>query len=131
MFPLPVANGKNRPTTLASTQFGGSGTVILFFPLYHNVSCNKFLFGSRDAVGEGVLYFGDGFFGWCSGWFPCCSMYLWVGKAALAELSPIKMLLPELEVVVPLLQEPGSRQGCSLSCLDVSALPWKTFAVPF
>ncbi|XP_005059954.1 PREDICTED: transcription factor E2-alpha isoform X6 [Ficedula albicollis] len=25
MFPLPVANGKNRPTTLASTQFGGSG----------------------------------------------------------------------------------------------------------
>nr|XP_009924689.1 PREDICTED: transcription factor E2-alpha-like [Haliaeetus albicilla] len=24
MFPLPVANGKNRPTTLASTQFGGS-----------------------------------------------------------------------------------------------------------
>ncbi|XP_069072325.1 transcription factor E2-alpha isoform X4 [Pleurodeles waltl] len=25
MFPLPVANGKNRPTTLASTQFGGPG----------------------------------------------------------------------------------------------------------
>ncbi|XP_051495977.1 transcription factor E2-alpha isoform X17 [Apus apus] len=25
MFPLPVANGKNRPTTLTSTQFGGSG----------------------------------------------------------------------------------------------------------
>ncbi|XP_028908427.1 transcription factor E2-alpha isoform X3 [Ornithorhynchus anatinus] len=25
MFPLPVTNGKNRPTTLASTQFGGSG----------------------------------------------------------------------------------------------------------
>uniref|UniRef100_A0A8D0DKN5 Transcription factor E2-alpha n=1 Tax=Salvator merianae TaxID=96440 RepID=A0A8D0DKN5_SALMN len=25
MFPLPVANGKNRPTTLASTQFAGSG----------------------------------------------------------------------------------------------------------
>ncbi|XP_069596743.1 transcription factor E2-alpha isoform X5 [Ranitomeya imitator] len=25
MFPLPVANGKSRPTTLASTQFGGSG----------------------------------------------------------------------------------------------------------
>ncbi|XP_031753819.1 transcription factor E2-alpha isoform X6 [Xenopus tropicalis] len=25
MFPLPVANGKTRPTTLASTQFGGSG----------------------------------------------------------------------------------------------------------
>ncbi|XP_062366026.1 transcription factor E2-alpha isoform X2 [Cinclus cinclus] len=25
MFPLPVANGKNRPTTLGSTQFGGSG----------------------------------------------------------------------------------------------------------
>ncbi|XP_032937954.1 transcription factor E2-alpha isoform X3 [Catharus ustulatus] len=25
MFPLPVANGKNRPATLASTQFGGSG----------------------------------------------------------------------------------------------------------
>ncbi|XP_042335842.1 transcription factor E2-alpha isoform X4 [Sceloporus undulatus] len=25
MFPLPVANGKNRPTTLASTQFSGSG----------------------------------------------------------------------------------------------------------
>ncbi|XP_061457001.1 transcription factor E2-alpha isoform X6 [Rhineura floridana] len=24
MFPLPVANGKNRPTTLASTPFGGS-----------------------------------------------------------------------------------------------------------
>ncbi|XP_078526982.1 transcription factor E2-alpha isoform X3 [Lissotriton helveticus] len=24
MFPLPVANGKNRPTTLASTQFGGA-----------------------------------------------------------------------------------------------------------
>ncbi|XP_020864808.1 transcription factor E2-alpha isoform X1 [Phascolarctos cinereus] len=25
MFPLPVANGKSRPTTLTSTQFGGSG----------------------------------------------------------------------------------------------------------
>ncbi|XP_063311971.1 transcription factor E2-alpha isoform X2 [Pelobates fuscus] len=25
MFPLPVANGKTRPTTLASTQFGGTG----------------------------------------------------------------------------------------------------------
>ncbi|XP_072261083.1 transcription factor E2-alpha isoform X3 [Pyxicephalus adspersus] len=25
MFPLPVNNGKSRPTTLASTQFGGSG----------------------------------------------------------------------------------------------------------
>ncbi|XP_044162320.1 transcription factor E2-alpha isoform X3 [Bufo gargarizans] len=25
MFPLPVANGKTRPTTLASTPFGGSG----------------------------------------------------------------------------------------------------------
>nr|XP_014341569.1 PREDICTED: transcription factor E2-alpha isoform X6 [Latimeria chalumnae] len=25
MFPLPVGNGKNRPTTLASSQFGGSG----------------------------------------------------------------------------------------------------------
>ncbi|KAM8765647.1 transcription factor E2-alpha isoform 2-T2 [Rhynchonycteris naso] len=25
MFPLPVANGKGRPTTLAGTQFGGSG----------------------------------------------------------------------------------------------------------
>ncbi|KAG8594127.1 hypothetical protein GDO81_001091 [Engystomops pustulosus] len=25
MFPLPVANGKSRPTTLASTQFGESG----------------------------------------------------------------------------------------------------------
>ncbi|NP_001080409.1 transcription factor 3 S homeolog isoform X1 [Xenopus laevis] len=25
MFPLPVANGKTRPTTLASTQFGGPG----------------------------------------------------------------------------------------------------------
>ncbi|XP_056428480.1 transcription factor E2-alpha isoform X3 [Hyla sarda] len=25
MFPLPVANGKSRPTTLASTPFGGSG----------------------------------------------------------------------------------------------------------
>ncbi|ETE65907.1 Transcription factor E2-alpha [Ophiophagus hannah] len=25
MFPLPVTNGKNRPTTLGSTQFGGSG----------------------------------------------------------------------------------------------------------
>uniref|UniRef100_A0A6J0SNQ9 Transcription factor E2-alpha n=1 Tax=Pogona vitticeps TaxID=103695 RepID=A0A6J0SNQ9_9SAUR len=25
MFPLPVANGKNRPTTLASTPFGGTG----------------------------------------------------------------------------------------------------------
>ncbi|KAM9329873.1 transcription factor E2-alpha [Gastrophryne carolinensis] len=25
MFPLPVTNGKSRPTTLASTQFGGSG----------------------------------------------------------------------------------------------------------
>nr|XP_033810221.1 transcription factor E2-alpha isoform X3 [Geotrypetes seraphini] len=25
MFPLPVANGKSRPTTLAGTQFGGSG----------------------------------------------------------------------------------------------------------
>lgn len=56
-------------------------------------------------------------------------MCLWVGKAALAELSPIKKLLPELEVVVPLLQEPGSRQGCSSSCLELSALPWKTFAV--
>lgn len=31
MFPLPVANGKNRPTTLASTQFGGSGIVIFNF----------------------------------------------------------------------------------------------------
>ncbi|KAH0625929.1 hypothetical protein JD844_034301 [Phrynosoma platyrhinos] len=29
MFPLPVANGKNRPTTLASTQFGGSAEVTL------------------------------------------------------------------------------------------------------
>ncbi|XP_062816150.1 transcription factor E2-alpha isoform X2 [Anolis carolinensis] len=27
MFPLPVANGKNRPTTLASTQFGGSAAL--------------------------------------------------------------------------------------------------------
>ncbi|XP_068089970.1 transcription factor E2-alpha isoform X2 [Hyperolius riggenbachi] len=25
LFPLPVGNGKSRPTTLASTQFGGSG----------------------------------------------------------------------------------------------------------
>lgn len=57
-------------------------------------------------------------------------MCLCVDKAALAELSPIKALLAELDVVVPLLQEPGIRQGCSLSCLDVSALPWKTFAVP-
>lgn len=38
-------------------------------------------------------------------------MCLWMGKAALAELSPIKTLLPELKVVVPLLQEPGIRQG--------------------
>lgn len=53
-----------------------------------------------------------------------------MGKAALADLSPVKKSLPELEVVVPLLQEPGSRQACSLSCLDVSALPWKTSAVP-
>lgn len=65
-----------------------------------------------------------------SGWFLCCSTCPWVGKAALADLSPVKKSLPELEVVVPLLQEPGSRQACSLSCLDVSALPWKTSAVP-
>ncbi|CAB1331458.1 unnamed protein product [Coregonus sp. 'balchen'] len=32
MFAPPVANGKNRPTTLASSQFGGSG---LFPPLVH------------------------------------------------------------------------------------------------
>lgn len=25
MFEPPVSNGKNRPTTLASSQFGGSG----------------------------------------------------------------------------------------------------------
>lgn len=25
MFPLPVANGKGRPTSLAGAQFGGSG----------------------------------------------------------------------------------------------------------
>lgn len=57
-------------------------------------------------------------------------MCVWVGHAALAELSPTKSLLPELEVVVLLLPEPESRQGWSLSYLDVSALPWKTFAVP-
>uniref|UniRef100_A0A8C7K657 Transcription factor 3b n=1 Tax=Oncorhynchus kisutch TaxID=8019 RepID=A0A8C7K657_ONCKI len=28
MFAPPVANGKNRPTTLASSQFGGSGKIL-------------------------------------------------------------------------------------------------------
>lgn len=52
MFPLPVANGKNRPTTLASTQFGGSGIVILFFFLFNNVvSYNKCVFATRDPTG--------------------------------------------------------------------------------
>lgn len=27
MFPLPVANGKGRPTSLAGAQFGGSGRI--------------------------------------------------------------------------------------------------------
>uniref|UniRef100_A0AAZ3RL32 Uncharacterized protein n=1 Tax=Oncorhynchus tshawytscha TaxID=74940 RepID=A0AAZ3RL32_ONCTS len=29
MFAPPVANGKNRPTTLASSQFGGSGDYLM------------------------------------------------------------------------------------------------------
>lgn len=29
MFPLPVANGKGRPTPLAGAQFGGSGRTLL------------------------------------------------------------------------------------------------------
>nr|XP_025845179.1 transcription factor E2-alpha-like [Vulpes vulpes] len=28
MFPLPVANGKGRPASLAGTQFGGSGRIV-------------------------------------------------------------------------------------------------------
>uniref|UniRef100_A0AAZ3SUK5 Transcription factor 12 n=1 Tax=Oncorhynchus tshawytscha TaxID=74940 RepID=A0AAZ3SUK5_ONCTS len=32
MFAPPVANGKNRPTTLASSQFGGSVEVTLGLP---------------------------------------------------------------------------------------------------
>ncbi|KAM7379193.1 hypothetical protein PAMP_004763 [Pampus punctatissimus] len=31
MFEPPVSNGKNRPTTLASSQFGGSGVPSLTF----------------------------------------------------------------------------------------------------
>lgn len=51
MFPLPVANGKNRPTTLASTQFGGSGIVIFFFVVNNIVSYNKCVFATRDPTG--------------------------------------------------------------------------------
>uniref|UniRef100_A0A8C7R4H4 Transcription factor 3a n=1 Tax=Oncorhynchus mykiss TaxID=8022 RepID=A0A8C7R4H4_ONCMY len=35
MFAPPVSNGKNRPTTLASSQFGGSGKTRPWF-LYKN-----------------------------------------------------------------------------------------------
>lgn len=69
MFPLPVANGKNRPTTLASTQFGGSGTVILnffFLNILHNVSCNKFVFASRDPKGGVSVVLCYIFFWWWS-----------------------------------------------------------------
>uniref|UniRef100_A0A667WT45 Transcription factor 12 n=1 Tax=Myripristis murdjan TaxID=586833 RepID=A0A667WT45_9TELE len=30
MFAPPVSNGKNRPTTLASSQFGGSGKALFY-----------------------------------------------------------------------------------------------------
>jgi len=43
MFAPPVANGKNRPTTLASSQFSGSGkysllNACLFLLVYREMS---------------------------------------------------------------------------------------------
>ncbi|XP_053559071.1 transcription factor E2-alpha isoform X2 [Bombina bombina] len=52
MFPLPVANGKTRPTTLASTQFGGQAHQINAKPISPHL-------GLEERTGSGSWGTGD------------------------------------------------------------------------
>lgn len=56
MFPLPVANGKNRPTTLASNQFGGGLDERTGSGSWGTADQNSSSFDQGRGYGEGSHY---------------------------------------------------------------------------